>query len=156
MKLILFFIVASCSFFLPACVTESEVPQTERYTLTKKELETHGAKVFEGSKAKVSTAAEEALKTMGYTISTRDPKRGLIVTEPMSITGVVENRASRQQFRKYVISVEGTAERAKVTAKPVLLSGTKDISSQKVWTLDGPEGEKVRWEKYFELVGHFL
>ncbi len=141
---------------LTACVTEVVPPS---YSVLKKQtVEKFGTKTLQAPKETVFLAAAEALKVMGYKISSNNAKRGILVTEPLAVM-VQTNRskgAVSDQFRKYTISVIGNAQRSRIVARPSLYVGSKNVSGQKVWTVEGPEGERVLWEKYFELVNHFL
>ena len=53
-------------------------------------------------------------------------------------------------YRQYYIRIESTdPTNTTVVAEPKVFIGERDISADKVWALEGPEGERELWKRLF-------
>jgi hypothetical protein len=121
--------------------------------LTPAEVAQNGTATFQAPSAKVFVAAQGALKSEGYEIAIADPVKHLIKTNRKLVRAeAYGTRYSAQAIevtRQYVLSVSEQGGRTVVVAEPRVFMGDRDLSSESVWDLEGPMGERRLWGQLF-------
>lgn len=129
-------------------------------TLTPHDVSSYGTARFEAPAPKVFGAVQEALKAEGYEIATADASKQLIKTNRKLVRAVaVGDQYSAQAIsitRQYVIKLETEGKETIVVAEPRVFQGDQDLSSQEVWDLDSPAGERALWSQLFKDIGEAL
>jgi hypothetical protein len=126
--------------------------------LTPGEVGRSGSSQFSAPHDEVFYATMGALKLEGYDVATADVEKGVIVTKPKLVLASGETTGdeklapaqSAQVQRRYRVTVSTDNGLTRVVAEPFLARGDRDISREKVWDLDGPNGEKVQWHNLFD------
>ena len=128
--------------------------------LTPAEVQTHGTMTFDAPVPKVFTAMQGALKSEGYQIAIADPNKGLIKTDRKLVRAqAVGNQYVAQAVeatRQYVVTLKGEGAHTTVVAEPRVFMGDRDLSSETVWDLEGPMGERKLWSQLFRDVKEAL
>ncbi|MCY0985697.1 hypothetical protein OV203_01045 [Nannocystis sp. ILAH1] len=122
--------------------------------ITPEEVQTHGTYTFTAPPAEVFAATLGALKTLGYPIAVTNEEKGIIKTERKFIRAMaVGGNYSAQAIdftRQYYLRLESSdGASTSVTADPKVYMGERDVSGDKVWVLEGPEGERELWKRLF-------
>lgn len=130
--------------------------------LSVQEVEAHGSHVFTAPPDKVMAATVKTLQSEGYDIAVADEAKGLIRTsrKVMGAQAVATGRYSAVSIpvtRQYTFTLrkEG-AEGTRVVAQPRIFRGETDLSTQKVWVLEGAGGERALWSRLFQQIGEML
>lgn len=126
--------------------------------LTPGEVGRSGSSQFSAPRDEVFYATVGALKIEGYDVATADVEKGVIVTKPKLVrasgAAIGDGRLAPAQLaqvqRRYQVTVSTEKGVTRVVAEPFLAQGDRDISREKVWDLDGPDGEKVKWHNLFD------
>ncbi len=122
--------------------------------LTPSLQQTFGTRTFAAPYQATFEAAGAALPRFGYTLSLSDPAAGRIVTGRRPAGVRVElglwSRETILLYRQYELRVlRVDAGHTQVSAVPHMYAGKRDITSDREWTLDGPEGEREKWKALF-------
>lgn len=116
--------------------------------------QTFGSRTYAAPYQATFEAARDALPTFGYTLSLSDPAAGRIVTGRLPIGVRLElglwGRDATPLYRQYELRVVRVDPgHTQVIAVPHMYAGERDISPNREWTLDGPEGEREKWRMLF-------
>lgn len=125
--------------------------------LTQQEISAYGSKTVAKPLPDTFKATVGALKVMGYSIAVEDADKGLIKTERKVIRAqavgnahaVMATNVARQYSLKLAESEPG---KTAITATPRVFVGERDVSDDKVWVLEGPEGERQLWGALFKEI----
>ena len=118
----------------------------------------HAVKVARSGKTGLTPVR---LPALGYTLSLSDPTTGRLVTGRLPFGVRLElglyGRDSTPLWRQYELRVlRVDPGYTRVIAVPHQYAGERDISSDRVWTLDGPQGEHAQWQALFTQIGSSL
>jgi hypothetical protein len=143
----LFFVVAMS---ICGCVGVQGQP------LTPVEVSQSGTHHFEASADRTFEASLSALKAQGYEIADSNRRRGVIMTKPKLVRAVAQGSHGTAQavelYRRYRLSVSSDRSGAKVVAEPTVFVGSRDISADPVWDIEGPMGERTLWGQLFHEI----
>lgn len=121
------------------------------------EQQSFGARTFPAAYDVTFAAARDALPLLGYGLEAVDVRTGRITTERIAVGGRAEigfgGPTATPLFRRYDLHVQAVGPAStRVVAVPHMLAGERDVSRERVWTLDGPSGEHARWRALFEQI----
>lgn len=125
--------------------------------LTQQEITTYGQKTMPKSKPDTFKATVGALRVLGYSIAVEDADKGLIKTERKVIRAHAVGNANAAMatnvYRQYSLKLaEPESGKTEITATPRVFIGERDVSEDKVWVLDGPDGERTMWNSLFKEI----
>jgi hypothetical protein len=125
--------------------------------LTQQELTTYGTKTLAKPLPDTFKATIGALKVMGYQIAVEDAAKGIIKTERKVIrANAIGNSTSASAtniYRQYSLKLgESEPGKTAVTATPYVFIGERNVSEDKVWVIEGPEGERQLWSSLFKEI----
>jgi hypothetical protein len=145
----LFLLFCLCASLF-ACVAQQGQP------LTPDEVSQNGSHHFDASPDRTFEASLSALKAQGYEIADSNKKRGSIITKPKLVRAVARGTQYTAQavelYRRYRLNVSSDGRGAKVVAGPSVFVGSRDISADPVWDIDGPMGERNLWAQLFREI----
>lgn len=130
--------------------------------LSVQEVEAHGSHVYKATPDKVMAATVKTLQSEGYDIAVADDAKGLIRTsrKVMGSQAVATGRYSAVSIpvtRQYTFTLRKEGEDGtRVVAQPRIFRGETDLSTQKVWVLEGAGGERALWSRLFQQIGEML
>lgn len=121
------------------------------------EQQSFGTRTFAASYDVTFLAARDALPLLGWSLDFVSPAQGRIAT------GRQEAGARREVafggttalplYRQYDVRiVRVDPGHTRVIAIPRMYAGDRDISSQSVWEMSGPQGEHERWRALFAQI----
>ncbi len=118
----------------------------------------HGTKIYKADYKMVWEAVKGTLVTDGYYLAYVNPKKGIINTRQKLIRSFIGNNGQASSYyRQYLVTVIAISKtEVKVTLSPKLFAGNTDITGEKVWVIDGKDGEILLWEKFFKDVSNLL
>ena len=116
-----------------------------------------GTRTFAAPYDATFQAARDALTGLGYTLGHLDPGAGRIVTtrRPFGVQAEIGllGTGARPLYRQYDLQlVRVDAGHTRVVAVPRVYEGERDVSRQRTWLLDGPEGERTHWKTLFATI----
>ncbi len=122
--------------------------------MTPEEISAHGTHRFAAPPAQTFAATIGALQTLGYDVAVANEEKGMIKTARKDLRAqavAAGNTAiAVSVYRQYYIRIESTdPTNTTVVAEPKVFIGERDISADKVWALEGPEGERELWKRLF-------
>jgi hypothetical protein len=122
--------------------------------MTPEEVAANGTHTFAASPKDTFAATAGALQTLGYMLTVVNEEKGIIKTDRKHLRAQAVyngNSATAVGFsRQYYIRVQSTdGTNTTVVADPKVFIGERDISGDKVWALEGPEGERELWTRLF-------
>ncbi len=119
------------------------------------EVKHHGVLLLRTTGEKAFKASIEALKSLGYEIAIEAPEKGMIVTKRkgMADLTIALNTPITKQYTVVVFDAGGAV---RITATPALFENDVDVSSRKLWDLDGPVGERELWRQLFAKIEQLL
>jgi hypothetical protein len=126
-------------------------------TMTPQELNTYGTKTLAKPLPDTFKATLGALKVMGYQIAVEDQAKGIIKTERKVIranaVGGAYSASATNIYRQYQLKLgESEPGKTAVTATPYVFIGERNVSDDKVWVIEGPEGERQLWSSLFKEI----
>jgi hypothetical protein len=128
--------------------------------MTPAEVSSHGTASYDAPPAKVFAATQGALKSEGYEIALADANKGLIKTSRKLVRAEAVGGAGYAQAvaatRQYVVSIHADGAKTVVVAEPRVFMGDRDLSSESVWDIEGPMGERTLWTQLFRDVREAL
>lgn len=116
-----------------------------------------GARTFAAPFAATFAAARDALPALGYTLAVVDAQQGRITTERRQAgarfsIGLFGTEAA-PLFRQYDLRIQPVdGGHTRVLAIPRRYAGERDVSHERVWDLDGDQGEQALWRQLFEQI----
>jgi hypothetical protein len=120
-----------------------------------------GRTVFAGDKEKVFQAVQEALESLNVGVAIAKPETGLIVSKRFVL-------AAYAVRGRYVATANEDTIQYDITVKPAPESGVEvvvaprgyhngmEVTDREVWELDGPQGQRVRWQQLFAEIRKML
>jgi hypothetical protein len=111
-----------------------------------------GTHKFHAPYAKVFAATETALTAEGFPIAASQPEKGMITTGQKLIGAVGGGGVAVAQTRQYVVHVNPSGDGTVVVAEPRIFQGNAEVTDQPVWVIEGPEGERALWQRFFRDV----
>jgi hypothetical protein len=129
--------------------------------LTPAEVSQNGSHHFETSPDKAFEASVAALKAQGYEIASADKRKGTITTAPKVVRATAQRVApgtalATEAYRRYRLVVSPQGKGTKVVAEPSVFIGSRDISADPVWDIEGQMGERVLWAQLFREIQNGL
>ena len=121
------------------------------------EIAQNGSHHFESSPEQTFEASLAALKAQGYEIAGANRKKGTITTMPKLVRAVAQRSApgtaqAVELYRRYRLMLSADGKGTKVIAEPSVFVGNRDISSDPVWDIEGPMGERSLWAQLFREI----
>jgi hypothetical protein len=121
--------------------------------LSPDEVKHHGVMLLRAPPDKAFQASVEALKALGYEIAVESVDKGLIVTKKKGLPELsAANPNGGTYSRQYTIEIKDAAGSSRVTATPAIFENEADVSSKKIWDLEGPLGERELWKQLFAKI----
>ena len=124
--------------------------------LTPAEVSQNGSHHFDASPERTFEASLSALRAQGYEIAESNKKRGTITTMPKLVRAVAQGSQGRAQafelYRRYRLNLSTDGSGTKVIAGPSVFVGSRDISIEPVWDIEGPMGERMLWAQLFREI----
>jgi hypothetical protein len=133
--------------------------------MTPQEVAAHGTMVVPGDVPHAYHASVDALRALGYEIAVERPERGLVISgrQPLGSVARVSGGSysatgsSVTYYRQFTIQVdEQPGGNVRVVATPAVFEGNADISSGEVWALEGPQGERAKWDELFQNIRRLM
>jgi hypothetical protein len=125
--------------------------------LTPVEISQNGTHHFAATPDRAFEASVAALKAQGYEIASADRRKGTITTAPKLVRATAQRVApgtalATEAYRRYRLSVSSDGKGAKIVAEPSVFIGSRDISADPVWDIEGQMGERVLWAQLFREI----
>lgn len=122
--------------------------------MTPEEIGSHGTHKFASSEAETFAATIGALRTLGYIVTVANEEKGMIKTDRKPLRAQAYAGGGQavavEVTRQYYVRLESTdASNTTVVAEPKVFIGERDVTNDKVWMLEGPEGERELWRRLF-------
>lgn len=122
--------------------------------MTPGEIATNGTHSFAFPPAEVFAATVGALRTQGYVVTVANEEKGIIKTDrkPLRAQAIGGGgvAVAVEVTRQYYVRIESTDPgNTTVVADPKVFIGERDVTGDKVWRLEGPEGERELWRRLF-------
>jgi hypothetical protein len=129
--------------------------------MTEEEVGAYGSHSYAAPGAKVFTAVVSALKSEGYEIAVENQEKGIVRTGRKMIRAAAAGGYGYAQAvaytRQYMIDVRTKPDgQILVVARPRVFAGEQDLSANKVWVLEGDQGERRLWNNLFQEIGELL
>lgn len=122
--------------------------------MSPEEISAHGTHTFAASPTDTFAATVGALRTLGYTLAVVNEDKGIIKTDRKELRAQAVYSANTAMAvgvtRQYYVRIAvDDAGHSTVAAEPKVFIGERDVSGDKVWALEGPEGERELWKRLF-------
>jgi hypothetical protein len=128
--------------------------------MTPEVVQQDGRMVFSGAKEKVFQAVQEALDSESIGVAVAKPETGLIVSKRFVLaayaTGGRYVATANEDTIQYDITVKPTGEEVEVVVAPRGFHNNMEVTEREVWQLDGPQGQRVRWQRLFSQIKKML
>lgn len=124
---------------------------------TPAEQQSFGTRTFAAPYDVTFEATRDALTRLGYSLDFASTAQGRITTSRKELGAQAEiglggARASTRG-RSYDLHISPVDPRhTRVTAIPHIYTDERDVSRERVWTRDGPEGEYALWRALFAKI----
>lgn len=127
-----------------------------------------GTRTFPVERSKVFAASVGALKILGYQIAFADEGAGVIKTAPKTVHTEAYTAGGQSSYsyhgqavlvvydRSYALRLMDQQGSTIVEAAPRVYVNGKDVSSDPIWVLDGPQGEYALWDQLFQEIASNL
>jgi hypothetical protein len=154
-KLLLVLLLAGCAASGP----EQRGPSEESLvgvTMTRDEVVRFGTHRYKAQPATVFKASVNALRSLGYDVTSASPEQGLIMTgrKLVRIQPNIWWGGATTHTRQFVVRLftDPATNDVVVTALPKVFENDNDISERPVWDL---RGERVLWAQLFQQIELF-
>lgn len=127
--------------------------------MTPTEIDQYGSFTYQHTQKHMFKLVIAALRAQGYEIAFSSEKKGLIKTKRKMIRMVRHQNQAVAMTRQYTVTfknIPGDKVQTKISFDPLLFMGTRDLTKDKVWVLDGPEGERALWSAIFNEIKSIL
>ena len=119
-----------------------------------------GRMVFTGTPEKVFQAVQEALDSENIGVAVAKPDTGLIVSKRFVLaayaTGGRYVATANEDTIQYDITIKGAGAETEVVVAPRGFHNNMEVTDREVWQLDGPQGQRARWQRLFDGVKKML
>ncbi len=132
---------------MTACLLAGCAPRGP-VALSPSQLRSHATRVVSADFDEAFDATWLALESLGFTVTAHDRRAGTLST---AVTAAANGTGRAWQAE---VSLQG-ADSA-VTLLPRLHEGDRDVTDEASWTLEGPGGERERWDAAFERIRTLL
>jgi hypothetical protein len=128
--------------------------------MTPQIIQTSGTHTFDAPFDKVFEATQAALRAEGFPIANAKPETGFIKTGQKLIRSEAVGGGGAAMAtditRQYVITVHQAGAATNVSAEPRIFQGNAELTSQAIWDLDSPQGERALWQRLFRDIQEAL
>lgn len=130
--------------------------------LTNEFISQYGTRTFTAPYEKVWKAAEGVLSMEGYEVAYADMEKGVLNTKQKLLGATGQANPYSYQvtsagiYRQYLIKITRNGDQCTVVLTPKVFQGNADISDKPVWMLEGEQGEKTLFEKFFREMEELL
>jgi hypothetical protein len=119
-----------------------------------------GRLVVAGTPEKVFQAVKDALDSENIGVSVAKPESGLIVSKRFVLaayaTGNQYIAVGNQDTVQYDITVKAAGSDVEVVVAPRGFHNDIEVTERDVWQLDGPQGQRSRWQRLFAQIKKML
>jgi hypothetical protein len=119
-----------------------------------------GRLVVSGPPEKVFQAVKDALDSENIGVSVAKPETGLIVSKRFVLaayaTGNRYIASANEDTIQYDITVKGAGSDVEVVVAPRGFHNNIEVTDREVWQLDGPQGQRSRWQRLFAQIKKML
>jgi len=129
--------------------------------MTPEIVQQNGRTTFSGNREKVFQAVQEALDSLNVGVAIAKPDTGLIVSKRFVLASyAVRGRyvaTANEDTIQYDITVKPMSDaEVEVVVAPRGYHNGMEVTDREVWQLDGPEGQRTRWQQLFNEIRKML
>ena len=129
--------------------------------MTPEVVQQDGKMVFTAPKEKVFQAVQDALEALNVGVALAKPESGLVVSKRFVLAAYASRGryvvTGNEDTIQYDISVRPASEASvEVVVSSRGYHNNMEVTEREVWQLDGPQGQRERWQRLFAEIKRML